>query len=731
MNIHYKNIILSCTLAVGAVLSASAASSIRAYTYPGNRPDQAPAMQFMPDGQTYVTLSEDGTKLVMHDVRNGKETGILVDAATTRENQISTIDDFKLSPDASKVLLQTAPEKIYRHSVKASYYVYEVRSRILKPLSTVHKRQQAPLFSPDSRMVAFVDSNNIFIKKLDYGTEVAVTRDGKVNRVINGVPDWTYEEEFTTTCSMAWAPDNLTLSYLRYDETEVPTYTLPIYSSACHPIKEYELYPGVKSYKYPVAGQPNSRVTLRSYNVETRKDWSVPLPTKGAVEYIPRIAYGPTADALITVTLNRDQNIMEVFSINPRSTVGKSIIVEKNAGAWIEPNSYEQLAVLPSGIVMQSSRSGFNHLYEYSYTGELKRTITSGDWDVTAFYGYDPALDSYYFQSTKAGAANRVISRVDSKGRITDITAATGTAEGVFSDDMKYALVTYSSCEKAPEVAVCEAKSGKPLVTVVDNKSYVSQYAGLTSREFITVKGATGETLNAMIVKPAGLTPGKKYPVIVNQYSGPGSQAVLNKWDADWTLWFAQQGYAVVTIDPRGTGGRGRKFMDVVYRKLGEDAAADLVAAVGNLAATYPWMDKERVGIYGWSYGGYQALMCATEAGNPFKAAVAVAPVTDWRFYDTVYSERYMLTPGQNPEGYLSSSPLERLSNLQSRLLLMWGTADDNVHPANSLELLSRLENAGKWADVLVFPNSNHSINGCNLRATLYERMLRFYKDNL
>lgn len=721
---------LTATLAAAITALAATAADIDRFTYPGNRPAPAPAITFMPDGVTYALLSDDGKRVTLHDIRSGKETGTLIDVEATRESKISAIEGFTVSPDGGKVMVLTAAEPVYRRSVTGAYYVYEVRSRILKPLSTVHRRQQAPVFSPDGRMVAFVDSCNIFIKKLDYGTEVAVTRDGAKGKVINGVPDWTYEEEFSTVCSMAWAPDNLTLSYLRYDESDVPLYTLPIYAGACDARPQYELYPGVFSYKYPVAGQPNSRVTLRSYNVETRKDWQVPLGD-GKTEYVPRIAYGPSADKLIAVTLDRDQTRMELLCVNPRSTVSRSLMVEQSAEGWIEPAAYEDLALLPTGIVMQSERTGHNHLYEYSYEGELTRIITEGDWDVTAFYGHDAAKGAYFFQNTKAGPMNRVISRVDVKGKVTDLNPAPGTFSATFSPDMKYAVQTYSSCVDAPRVTLTDAWTAKPLRTLVDNSSYGALYASAPHREFFTVKGATGEELQAMIVKPAGFDPSKSYPLIVNQYSGPGSQSVLDRWSPDWTLYFAEQGYAVVTIDPRGCGGRGRSFSRAVYRRLGELETADLCAAVGNLCAANSWIDPARVGIYGWSYGGFEALMCATETSTPFKAAVAVAPVTDWRLYDTAYTERYMLTPQQNPDGYARCAPLNRVSNLGAEVLLMWGTADDNVHPANSLEFLSRLEAAGRWADALPFPNSDHSINGCSLRSTVYSRMLQYFNRRL
>lgn len=725
---------LTYTIAIAALLASASASAssqypgLEKYVYPGNSPASAPEMTFMPGNTTYAVLSDDGKRILLKDIATGNDAGVLLDIDNTREAKINAIESFIVSPDGGKVMVRTSTTPIYRRSVKGSHYVYEVRSRILRPLSEIHKTQQSPIFSPDSRMVAFVDSCNIFVKKLDYNTEVAVTRDGAPGKVINGVPDWTYEEEFSTTCSMAWSPDSQTLSYLRYDEEKVPMYTLPIYAGVCDSRAEYELYPGSFSYKYPVAGEPNSTVTLRSYSIDNRKDWAVPL-SDSRIEYIPRIAYGPTSDRLMVVTLNRDQNRMEIFSVNPRSTVSSSILVEENKKAWLDPATYSDIAWLPESFVILSSRTGYLHLYEYSYQGALLSTVTSGEWDVTSFCGYDTKRQLWWIQSTKGGPENRVLSKIDRKGKITDVGPADATASARFTPDMERMVMTVSSSSEAPVVTLRNT-DGKVLRTLVDNKAYAAAYADAPRREFFRIN-ANGSELCAMVVKPAGFDPSKSYPLILNQYSGPGSQEVLNIWRPDWTLYFAQKGYVVLTVDPHGTGGRGRDFMDVVYRNLGQRETADLCAAVRTFCADNSWADSSRIAVFGWSFGGYEALMCATEPSNPFKAAVAVAPVTSWRLYDTAYTERYMLTPGQNPEGYRRSAPLERVSGLSSRLLMMWGTADDNVHPANSLEFISALEAQGKWADMLVFPNENHLIKGCGLREVVYARMLSFLDDTL
>ena len=419
------------------------------YVFPANRAKGVPAPYFTPDGQSYLQLSEDGKRVVKYDIRNGAETETVMDVTHTRQSTIGSIQSFTLSPDGSKLLIATATEPIYRRSSQSVFYVYELRTRMLTPLSDEHSPQRSPLFSPDGRMVAFVGTdNNIYLKKLDYGTEVPVTTDGAVNRVINGVPDWVYEEEFATDCSMSWAPDNETLCYIKYNETDVPTYSFPLYEGACNPMTQYSLYPGSFTYKYPVAGEPNSVVSVHSYDVDNRKTKDVALPGTD-IEYIPRIAYAAdNSGKLLVTTLNRDQNHMEIISVNPKSGLSKSIFSEKS-DAWISPATYENLTLLPKGMLILSSRSGYSHAYLYSYEGQLVKTITSGDYDVKQFYGID-VKGNWYFQTTATGPVNRVITRVDVKGLSKNITPEAGTASAWFSPTMDYYAVTYSNSTTPP-----------------------------------------------------------------------------------------------------------------------------------------------------------------------------------------------------------------------------------------------------------------------------------------
>lgn len=742
MKRHITSALLLAGVAVAASTSPAVAAvprldvaGIAKYVYPDNRRcnlTETPA--YMPDGETYLLVSDDGKKIVSFNTADGKEAGTVLDAATTRENKLpGDIEGFTISPDGSKLLVWTDSEPVYRRSSKARYYIFEIKRNILRPLSKSNGKQQAPLFSPDSRMVAFVTDNNIRIRKWDYDTEVDVTADGKHGKIINGIPDWTYEEEFSAVCSMAWSPDNTTLCYLRYDEEEVPWYSLPIYKGYCDADDRYALYPGTFTYKYPVAGEKNSTVTLHSYDVDNRKIKDIKLPDS-RIEYIPRIGFGGTdSERLIVTTLNRDQNRMEVYSVNPRSTVAKSIIVEETADGWLNPMTYEDMSLQDDGIVLFSERSGWNHLYHYTYAGQMTRRITSGDFDVTDYYGTDPAGMVYYQAEPSTGkpsdALNRAIYRLNPKnGKTEPLTPETGWASAEFTPAKNYFTLNYSTATTPPVYTLRNGKN-KVVRTLADNAAYAADYAGAPQKEFLTIN-SDGTELNAYMVKPAGFDPSRRYPVIMWQYSGPGSQEVFNRWAMDWDIYAAQQGFLVVCVDGRGTGGRGTTFRNVVYRRLGHYETIDQLNAA-RWVASLPYVNPDAIGIAGWSYGGYETLMCATEANGPYAAAVAVAPVTSWRFYDTVYSERFMLTPQQNGPAYDSGAPLERASSLACPLLLMYGTADDNVHPENTIEFVSRLQEAGMDCDVLMFPNMNHSINGCDSRRVVYAKMIDFFRRNL
>lgn len=719
-------------IALAVMLPAVAANisddrSLAPFVYPENASVKVDKPAYMADGLSYLRLSEDGKKVVKVDTRSGKELETVMDVTHTRETTIASIDDFVLSPDGSKLLVSRERKMIYRRSSMAKYYVYEIRTRLLHPLSEKFEYQRAPLFSPDGRMVAFVgNDNNIHLHKIDFGSEVDVTTDGSVDHVINGVPDWVYEEEFTTSVSMAWAPDNQTLCYIKYNESDVPAFSFPLYEGSCEPMRQYALYPGSFTYKYPVAGEPNSRVSVHSYDVDNRKTKNLDIPATG-IEYIPRIAYGGSPDRLIVATLNRAQTRMELFSLNPRSNVAKSILVEES-DAWLDPLTYEDLTFNADNFVVLSTRSGFTHAYQYTYAGALSRTLTKGDFNVTAYYGSD-LKGNHYVQSTATGAINRVVSRIDIKGVMKHITPERGTGSAWFTPAMNFYTVNYSNSAKPACYTLCSI-DGKELRVIEDNAAVAAKYADMPAKEFITIPNDEGAQMNAYIIKPSDFSPSRRYPVIMHQYSGPGSQQVLDSWSVDWMQYAAGKGYVVVCVDGRGTGGRGRAWETAVYKNLGHYETLDQHAAA-RWMARQPYVDSARIGICGWSYGGYETLMAVSSAGSPYAAAVAIAPVTDWRYYDTIYAERYMLTPRENEDGYRRSAPINAVGGLSVPLLIMHGTADDNVHFMNTVQYTSALQAAGKWCDLFIYPNMNHSINGCDARLSVYSRMLGYFDANM
>lgn len=714
--------ILFLTATSAATSADSIVSEIAPYVYPQNKPASPAGFTYMPDGESYLQPNDDNTKIIRYATVSGAEIETVFDATHTRENSIASFEGFTVSPQGNKLLIYTNSQSIYRHSFKAQYYVYDIRRNILKPLSREKALQQSPVFSPDERAVAFVADNDIRMRKLDYDTEIEVTTDGEYGKIINGVPDWCYEEEFSTSVSMVWSADSQTLCFIKYDEEEVPSYSLPIYQSTCNPQPQYALYPGSFIYKYPVAGEKNSIVSLHSYDLSTRKIKDITLGT-GGVDYIPRIAYAKgSSEQLLAVTLNREQNRMEIYSVNPKSTVAKSLLVEKT-DAWIMPETYENITLTDNSLIILSDRSGFTHLYEYSYNGSLLRQITDGNFDVTACYGSD-ANGNIYYQSAKSSPLNRVVSKFDRKGKTTDITATDKTSSATFSPMLNYCIMNVSDAVTPPVYTLLNSE-GKTMRVLENNEEYAGKFAAIQRKEFFTFN-SDGYELNGYIIRPADFSESTKYPVIMTQYSGPGSQSVLNKWNMDWEYFAAEKGYIVVCVDGRGTGGRSRDFRTTVYRNLGYYETIDQINAA-RFISTLPYVDANKIGICGWSYGGYETLMCISAADSPFAAAVAIAPVTNWRYYDTIYAERYMLTPQANEDGYNQSAPILKTASVNCPLLIMYGTSDDNVHPANSIEYVSALQSHNILCDMLVFPNMNHSIYGCNSRALVYGNMINHF----
>ncbi|WP_297005711.1 S9 family peptidase [Prevotella sp.] len=684
---------------------------------------------------TYARISQDGERVVCCSFKTGKELSVLFDVKNTMGCKIDGFDDYVLSPDGKRMLIQTKTERIYRRSFKADFYIYNIESRRLDRLSDGDK-QQIPTWSPDGQQVAFVRGGNIFLVKLLYdNAEIQVTKDGKFNEVINGLPDWVNEEEFGFNSALTFNADGTMICWIRYDESKVKTYSLEMYKGMKPAKEEYAAYPGSYSYKYPKAGEDNSTVSAWSYDIKSHKinRLQVPLDADG---YMPRIK--PTNDPMriVVYTMNRHQDDLCLYAVNPRSTVAQ-LIIKEHVDKYVREEAMEGVKFVGDKILLPSDRSGYTKLYIYNMNGQLQRTIGDGNYDITSVYGYDPKTGDVYYQAAALGATDRQVYVTHKNGKTVRLTDREGWNTAFFSGDFQYFVNTWSDYN-TPYVFTTRTREGKLINTIEDNKAVkqlVSDY-GFCKREPFSFTTSEGVVLNGWMVKPKDFDANKKYPVIMHQYSGPGSQQVTNSWSAGsmgqggaFDSYLAQEGFIVVSVDGRGTGGRGSEFEKCTYLNLGNLESKDQVETalyVGSL----PYVDKDRIGIWGWSYGGFNTLMSMSEGRGVFRAGVAIAPPTNWKYYDSVYTERYMRTPKENPDGY-ATNPIERASKLHGALLICHGTADDNVHPQNTYEYSEALVQADKDFRELFYTNRNHSIFGGNTRNHLLRQVAQFFKTEL
>lgn len=678
-------------------------------------------------GVTYAAISDDGRSIDIYSYKSGKKTGELFSIDGQKgELKISDFEGFTISANGKKILLWNNSEKIYRHSFSADYYVYDILRSTVKRVSA-KGAQRGAVISHDGRFVAYVRDNNIFISSLDYETDNQITKDGERNKIINGVPDWSYEEEFGMINSLCWSSDDNVLAFLRFDENEVPTYSFDDYTSFCSSDPLGDPYPASYSYKYPLAGYGNSKVSVNAYDLDNRVIKKMDLPITDS-DYVPTIQFGGAdGKRLMVMVLNHDQNQLRLFDVNPLSTVGKQIYIDTSE-AWLSPVTYKMVDYGKDGFVIASEKSGYRHLYQYDYSGSLRHQITKGDFNVTAYYGKD-ALGQYFMQTTSLGAINRNIAMVDAKGVFHLLNNEEGTASASFSSDRSYYVQTYSSASQAPQYRIFNSK-GVKMCDLELNEAYMKKYASAPKMEFTKVKNNAGEEMNAYIIKPADFNSSKTYPLMMYQYNGPDSQQVTNSWRMEGIFYIASQGYIVAAVDGRGTGNRSRKWAYSVYKQLGVLETEDQIAGARHFASL-PYVDSSRVSCFGWSYGGYMTLMEMGAKDSPFKAGVAMAPVTDWHWYDAIYTERYMLTPGQNKEGYRISSAMARTSGLKGRLLIMSGTSDDNVHFYNTLKYSSKLNFEGKMFDMMAYTGFEHSLRMCNARVQLFRKVVDFLNTNL
>ena len=682
----------------------------------------------MNDGEHYTQLSPDNKRIVKYSYKTGKEVGVIFDVETARECNLEKIQGYIFSPDEKRILIETEREPIYRRSYSSVYHLYSVENNKLSELT--EGKIRIPVFSPDGNLIAFVRDNNIFLIKLLYGgSESQITKDGEINKVINGAPDWVYEEEFGYNSALTFSPDNKMIAYVRWDESNVKSFEFPMYKGDCPAYMQYAEYPGKYTYKYPVAGENNSKVSVKTFDIFSKVTRTMQLPIEDDA-YIPRIRFTNNPEQLAIMTINRHQNRFDMYYANPRSGVCK-LILRDESNWYIKESIYDNIKFYDKYFSLLSEKDGFAHLYWYTINGTLVKQVTQGEFEVKSFLGWDEKSNTFYYVSNEGSPLRTAVWKTDGKGRKTCLSQKKGTNNAMFSTGMKYFINFFNNTETPTEVTIND-NNGKTIATLMDNADLKAKVAGMKmpEKEFFTFTTPEGYELNGWMMKPVDFDPSKKYPVLMFQYSGPGSQQVLDTWSVSWETYMATQGYIAVCVDGRGTGGRGAAFEKCTYLSIGVKEADDQVSAAKYLG-TLPYIDKDRIAIWGWSYGGYMTLMSMSQGSNVFKAGIAVAAPTDWRFYDTVYTERFMRTPQENKEGYDKASAINRIDKLHGKLLMVHGTADDNVHYRNMAEYCEELVQHDKYCDMQIYTNRNHNIMGGNTRNHLYKKLTNYIKENL
>ncbi|MDR1859440.1 MAG: S9 family peptidase [Bacteroidales bacterium] len=683
----------------------------------------------MNDGLHY-TILEGGARIVQYSYKTGQQTAVLFDLASVENAPIKGFSAYTFSDDEQKILLTTAIQPIYRRSFTAEYYVWTAKTKELAPLSA-KGAQQVATFSPDGDRIAFVRNNNLYIKSLKFGTESQVTNDGRFNEVINGIPDWVYEEEFSYNKAFAWSPDSRFLAFTRFDESAVKEFSMSMFGGQAPFLAENELYPSLYTFKYPKAGEKNSSVSVRVYDVTARTTVNVDMGADSDI-YVPRLKWKDAAE-LGVFRMNRRQNQLDVLMANPFTGDTRLFFTEKNE-RYVDEKFLDDFNFIPETqyITVISERNGYSHLYLYNRQGLLVKQLTDGQFDVTAFYGYNPATKMFYYQAAKESPLRREVYFVSLDGKKQGrLSSREGTTRVEFSAGFKYYLCYFTNHETPLQVELFGA-DGKLVRILEDNSRLQEKLAAcnISRKEFFTFTNAEGTLLNGYMLKPTDFDPSRRYPVVMVQYSGPNSQEVSDTWSIGWEHYLAQEGFIIACVDPRGTAARGEEFRKTTYLRLGAVESDDQIAAARHIA-TLPYVDKANIAIWGWSFGGFMTLMSMTKGGDVFKAGIAVAPLTHHKFYDTVYTERYMRTPRENPDGYRECTPFNYAAGLKGRLLIIHGSADDNVHLQNTVEMAEAFVQADVPFEMAVYTNRNHGIYGGATRLHLYKKMTRFFMENL
>jgi len=684
-------------------------------------PEWVWGLNSMNDGVHYSSMNYGNGNVYVteYSYETGDSVSTIIDSKNFED---LNFDDYSFSKNEQKVLLPTATESIYRHSTRSKYYIYDRETRNALELST--GKQRLAQFSPDATKVAFVRENNIFIKDLKSDLETQVTTDGEMNKIINGATDWVYEEEFAFDNGFQWNSNGTKIAFYRFNEEAVPEFSMDMFSA---------LYPSQTRFKYPKAGEANSTVEIFIYDVASNKIVEAAIETEDEF-YIPRIKWTKNENILSVQRMNRHQNNLDFILVNANDGSAKTIFTETDE-AYIDVT--DNLTFLNDGehFVWTSEKSGYNHIYLYNLKGKQVRKITKGDYEVTDFYGVDESTNTVYFASAERSAMHRDVYSVQLNGRNKRmLTNRVGTNSATFSTSYKYFINQHSDANTPYHFSLFDA-TGTEVRTLKDNATLnetLGNYA-LSTKEFFNFETTEGVNLNAWMMKPHDFDATKEYPVFMYLYGGPGSQQVTDAWGGSNFLWFqmlTQQGYIVACVDNRGTGARGAEFKKCTYQQLGKLETQDQIEANRHLASL-PYVDGSRIGIFGWSYGGYMSSLCLLKGADDFKMAIAVAPVTNWRYYDSIYTERYMRTPQENASGYDDNSPINHVEKLKGKYLLVHGSADDNVHYQNTMEMTTALVNANKQFDLFIYPNKNHGIYGGYTRLHLFTKMTNFIKENL
>lgn len=684
----------------------------------------------MNDGIHYTKLDrvEKQLELNQYQYKDGSRVKTLIPAGVLPDDK--RISGYQFSSNEQKVLLETDVEPVYRHSYLANFYVYDLNTKRIEPLTDFSKgKQRLATFSPDGDRVAFIRDNNLFIQDFESKKEIQITTDGEQNKIINGYPDWVNEEEFGYSKAFHWSPKGTRIAFVRFDESNVREFQMTEYG---------DLYPTYYKFKYPKAGEKNSSVQVKVYNLSTDKTKVCDLPTNKEF-YVPRIQWTNSDDKLCIMKLNRHQNHLEFLMADLSKDHPFDISLEKifdeKSETYIEIN--DNLTFLENGkqFLWNSARTGYNHLYLFGMDGKENVALTSGKWEVIDFLGLDNVNGLIYYTAAEDSPLEKAVYSVKINGkRKTKLSEKAGYNSADFSSSFAYYINTHSDASTPPQISLHNA-SGKTIRVLEDNtklRENLAQY-DLQPKEFFQFATERGDKLNGWIIKPANFDPNTKYPVLLNVYGGPGSNTVLNAWGGHNYIWqqlMAQEGYIVVSVDPRGTMFRGTEFGHSTYLQLGKLETEDMISTAKYLSKQ-SYVDSERIGIQGWSYGGYLSSLCLTLGADYFKTGIAIAPVTNWRYYDTIYTERFMRTPQENADGYDDNSPINHVEKLKGNYLIIHGSSDDNVHYQNTMMMIDALVAANKEFDSFAYPNRNHGIYGGNTRNHLFNKLTNYLKENL